>query len=61
MYVAGTAADSRRTDLRVAQVHPVLQHPEVREAVLVEGDDLAVDQQVAAAERRTCSARARRR
>ena len=61
MYVAGMAADSRRAGLRVAQVHPVLQHPEVREAVLVEGDDLAVDQQVAAAERRACSARARRR
>ena len=28
-------------------MHPVLQHPEVREAVLVERDDLPVDQQVA--------------
>ena len=51
MYVAGTVAGEPAGGLRVAQVHPLLQHPEVREAVLVEGDDLAVDQQVALAER----------
>ena len=54
MYVAGTAAGEPARGLRVAQVHPVLEHPEVGEAVLVEGDDLAVDEQVAARRAGTC-------
>ena len=52
MRVAGTDVDQAR-DLRgVADVHAVLQHAEVGDAALVEGDHLAVDQQVAVAERR---------
>ena len=49
MYVAGTVPGEPARGLRVAHVHPVLEHPEVRQAVLVEGDDLAVDEQVALA------------
>ena len=36
--------------VRPAHVHPVLQHPEVRDAPLVEGDHLPVEEYVASAE-----------
>ena len=50
--VAGTRLHQAGDLLGVAQVHAVLEHPEVGQAAVVERDDLAVDQQVAVAERR---------
>ena len=51
MYVAGSRSASRRGGRGVAHVHPVLEHPEVGEPAVVERDHLAVDEQVAVAER----------
>ena len=51
MYVAGSRSASRAAVGGVAHVHPVLEHPEVGQPPVVERDHLAVDEQVAVAER----------
>ena len=51
MNVAGTRLDQPGHGGRRTHVHPLLEHPEVGETFLVQGDHLAVDEQVAPGQR----------